>query len=95
MKKRYRYIKMSYYSERGHCKNKIKVELALSNFVTKSDLKNESGVGILKFAKTVDLANLKSEVDKAELDKLKTVPVDLSTLNNVVRNDVVKNSTYE
>ena len=95
MKKRYRYIKMSYYSERGHCKNKIKVQLGLSNFVTKSDLKNESGVGILKIPKTVGLANLKSEVDKADLDKLKTAPVDLSTLNNVVRNDVVKNSTYE
>ena len=41
------------------------------------------------------MVNLKSEVDKADLDKLKTAPVDLSTLNNAVRNDVVKNNTYE
>ena len=73
---------MSYSPERDYCKIKIKVELA------KSDLKNASGV-----AKIVDLGSLKSVVDKADLDKLNTVPADLSMLSNVVKNCVAKNST--
>ena len=52
--------------------------------------KKTTGVDALEFAKKVDLSNLKSEVDKLDIDKLKTVPTDLSRLNNVVYNDVVK-----
>ena len=40
------------------------------------------------------LAGLKTEVDKADVDKLKTVSVDLAKLSNVVKNDVVKKTEY-
>ena len=49
---------------------KLKVELDLSNYVTKEDLKNVTGVDTLKFAKKVDLRSLKSEVDKLDISKL-------------------------
>ena len=57
-----------------HSKNKIKVELDLSNYATKSDLKNGTGVDTSNFAKKSDLASLKSDVDKLHIDKLKSVP---------------------
>ena len=40
------------------------------------------------------MANVKTEVDKLDIDKLVPVPTDLSKLNNVVKNDVVKKSVY-
>ena len=55
---------------------RVKVELDLSNYVTKADLKTATGVDISKFAKKVDLAHLKSNVDKLDIDKLKNVPTD-------------------
>ena len=82
----------------------------------KSDLKNATGVDTSKFTNKVDLASLKSEVDKLDIDKsekvqtglnilkIKTdkldvdklvlVPVDLSKINDVVKNDVVKKEVY-
>ena len=53
---------------------RIKVELDLSNYATKTDLKNATGVDTSKFAKRVDLANLKFSVDKLDIDQLKNVP---------------------
>ena len=50
-----------------------KVELYLSNYAAKSDLKNATGADASKFAKKVDLVNLKSDVDKLDIDKLKTL----------------------
>ena len=41
------------------------------------------------------MANLKTEVDKVDIDKLATVPVDLSKLGNVVKNDFVKKTVYD
>ena len=58
----------------------MKDELDLSNYVTKADLKNAAGVDASKFAKKVDLANLKSKVDKLDIDKLKNVPTNSSNL---------------
>ena len=49
----------------------MKVELELSNYATKANLKKETGVDTSKFAKMVDLANLKSSVDELDIDKLK------------------------
>ena len=46
---------------------KVKVELDLSNYATKTDFKNIKGIDISSFAKKVDLAGLKSNVDKLEL----------------------------
>ena len=68
----------------------IKVELDLSNYVTKTDLKNVTHVDVSSFASKTNLASLKTEVNKIDADKLKTVPVDLAKLSNVVTNDVVK-----
>ena len=62
----------------------MKVELDLSNYATKADLKNATGADTSCFAKKVDLANLKSDVDKLDIDKLKDVPGGLSSLKNKV-----------
>ena len=56
----------------------------------KEILKNVTGIDTSKLAAKSDLASLKTEVDKIDVDKLKTVSVDLSKLSNVVNNDVVK-----
>ena len=97
----------------------MKVKSDLSNYATKTDLKNETGIDALSFAKRVDLANIKSNVDKLDIDKLKNVPtnlnnlknkvdtlnvedvdelipvpVDLSKLSDVAKNDVVKKDLY-
>ena len=61
-----------------------KFEFDLSNNATKSGLKNATGAHTSKFAKRVDLANLKSDVDKWDIDKLKNVPTNLSNLKSKV-----------
>ena len=86
------HIKMSQYFPkpfRSFGRN-INVKVDLSNYSTKSDIKNISHVDTSNFALKTNLANLKSEVDKLDIDKLKHVPTDLSKLRNVVKNDVVK-----
>ena len=60
----------------------IKVDLDLSSYVTKTDLKNVTHVDVGSFASKTNLASLKTELDKKDADKLKTVPVDL--VKNVV-----------
>ena len=62
----------------------MKVGLDLSNYATRADLKNETGVDTSKFAKRVDLASLKSNVDKLHIDQLKNVPTNLSNLKSKV-----------
>ena len=57
-------------------------------------LKNATDVDTWKFAEKVDLANLKSEIDKLDVVKLETFPVDLSKLREVVKNKVVKKTEY-
>ena len=67
---------MSYFSEPyTHIKNKMKVKLGLSNYVTKSDLKNAIGVDKFNFAKKPDIPGLKSEIDKLDIGKLETTQV--------------------
>ena len=68
----------------------ISVKVDLSNYATKTDLKNVSHADVSRFALKSNLASLKTEVDKIDADKLKTVPVDLAKLSNMVKNDVVK-----
>ena len=68
----------------------INIKVDLSNYATKSDIRNISHVDTSSFALKTNLANLKSEVDKLDIDKLKPIPTDLSKLSNVVKNDVVK-----
>ena len=72
----------------------IKVELDLTNYATKTELKNITHVDVSSFASKTNLAALKTEVDKIDVDKLKTAPVDLARLTNVVENDLVKKTVY-
>ena len=72
----------------------VKVELDLSNYTTKKDINDITHVDVSGFASKTNLAALKTEVDKIDTDKLKTVPVDLVKLSNVVKNDVVKKTDY-
>ena len=66
----------------------------MANYATKDDVKNITHVDVSSFASKTNLAALKTEVDKVDTDKLKTVPVDLAKLSNVVNNDVVKKTDY-
>ena len=74
--------------------NNIKVELDLSNYATKKDINHITHVDVSGFVSKTNLAALKTEVDKIDADKLKTVPVDLAKLSNVVKNEVVKKTDY-
>ena len=88
------YYKMSYYPPYKSSSNNIKVELDLTNYGTKTDLKNITHVDVTSFASKTNLAALKTEVDKIDVDKLKTVAVDLAKLTNAVENDLVKKIVY-
>ena len=70
-------------------RSNIKVELDLSNYATKTGLKTVTHVDVSGFASKTNLASLKSEVDKLDIDKLAPVPNDLAKLSNVVKNEVV------
>ena len=72
----------------------INVTVDFPNYATKDDIKKITHVDTSSFALKTNLANLKSEVDKLDIDKLATVPVDLSKQSNVVKNDVVKKTDY-
>ena len=73
----------------------INVNVDLSNYATKTDLKNVTHVDTSSFALKTNLANLKTEVDKLDIDKLVPVPVDLSKLSDIVKNDVIKKTVYD
>ena len=66
----------------------------MANYATKDDVKNITHLDVSSFAGKTNLAALKTEIDKIDVDKLKTVPVDLAKLSNVVNNDVVKKTDY-
>ena len=72
-----------------------KVEQDLSKYATKADLKNSTNVDIPKFAKKLDLANLKSETDKLDIAKLETTPVDLINFILVAKSEVFKKTKYD
>ena len=72
----------------------INVKVDLSNYATKTDLKNVSHVDVSSFALKSNLTSLKTEVDKIHAEKSKTFPVDLAKSSNVVKNDVVKKTEY-
>ena len=67
----------------------IDAKVDLLNYATKIDLKNVTHIDTSGFALKTNLASLKTEVDKLDIDKLIPVPVDLSKLSDVVNNDVV------
>ena len=72
----------------------INVKVDLSNYGTKTDLKNVSHVDVNSFALKSNLASLKTDGDKLDIDKLTPFPNDLAKLSNVVKNDVVKKTEY-
>ena len=89
------YYKMStHYPPYKSSGQNVKVELDLANYATKTDLTNITHVDVSSYASKTNLAALKTEVDKIDPDKLKTVPTDLAKLSNVVKNDVVKKTDY-
>ena len=84
----------TYYPPYKSSSNTVKVELDLSNYATKNDLKNITHVDVSSFASKTNLAALKTEVDKIDTNKLKTAPTDLAKLTNAIENDVVKKTDY-
>ena len=68
----------------------INVKVDLSNYATKADIKNISHVDTSNFSLKTNLANLKTEVVKLDIDKLVLVPIDLSKLSDVIKHDLVK-----
>ena len=68
----------------------INVKVDFSNYASKTDIKNISHVDTSSFALKSNLASLKNEVDKLDINQLVLVPVDLSKLSDVVKNDAVK-----
>ena len=76
-------------------KENIKVEIDLSNYVTKKYINDITHEDTLNFALKTNLSSLKTEVDKLDIAKLATVPVDLRKLSNVGKNDVVKKIVYD
>ena len=73
-----------------HIKNKIKVEVDLSNHATKYN-----SVDTSKFSENVDLASLKWNTDELDINELETTPVDLSKLSDAVKNEVFKKAVYD
>ena len=67
----------------------------MSNYATKTNINNVSHTDTSSFALKSNLASLKTEVDKSDIDKLVPVPVDLSKLSDAVKNDVVKKTVYD
>ena len=80
---------MSEYFPELESLGKVKVELDLSNYSTKTDFKNATRINTSSFAKKVDLASLKPNIDKLDTDKLKNVPTKLKNLKNKVDKLVV------
>ena len=83
-----------YFPPFNNSSEKIKIEIDLSNYATKKHIKDITHVDTSSYALKTNLANLKTEVDKIDTDKLKTVPDDLVKLSDVVKNDVVKKTDY-
>ena len=73
----------------------INVKVDLSNYATKTDLKNVTHVDISNISLKTNLANLKTEVHKLEIEKLVRIPADLIKLSNVLKNGVVKKTVYD
>ena len=91
--KKLNYKMSAYYPPYRSSSNNVKVELDLTNYATKTDLKNITHVDVSSFASKTNLAVLKTEADKIDVDKLKTTPTDFAKLTNVVKNDLVQKKT--
>ena len=79
----------------SHFGDSIKVKIDLSNYATKTDIKNTSHVDTSSFALKTNLASWKTEVDKLDIGKLVPIPVDLSKLSDLWKKDAVKKSVFD
>ena len=79
----------------SHFGENIKVKIDMSNYATKTDIKNISHVDTSSFALKTNLANLKTDVHKLDIDIFAPVPVDLTNLSDEVKNDVLKKTAYD
>ena len=77
-----------------HFGGDINVRFDISNYATKANWNNATGIDTSNLTSKSNLASLKAKVDKLDVDKLMSVPIDLSKLSDVVKNDVVKKSVY-
>ena len=73
----------------------MNVKVDLSNYATKTHLKNITQIDTSSFALKTNLASVKTEVYKLDIDKLAPVPVDFSKLSDAVKNDIVKKTVYD
>ena len=94
-KKRHCIKTSQYFPTPSSHKENIKVEIDLSNHATTKNINDITHVDTSNFPLKTNLFSLKTEVDKLNIDKLATVPVDLGKLSNVVKNDVVKKTVYD
>ena len=74
----------------SHFGDSIKVKIDLSNYATKTDIKNISHIDTSSFAQKTNLSSLKTEVDKLDIEKLVPISADLHKLSNAVKNYAVK-----
>ena len=76
----------------GRFGGNVKVELDLSNYKRKGDLKGATKIDASKsnLHQNLHQNQIKAEVDKIDIEKLNKVPLDLSKLSNVVNNKVIK-----
>ena len=81
---------MEYFPEPSSHEKNVKVKIDQTNYATKEDIKNITHVDPSNFPLKTNLANLKTEVDKLDIDKLVPIPNNLNKLSNLVKNDVVK-----
>ena len=84
-----------YFPKPSNHKENIKVEIDLSNYATKVDIKNITYVDTSNFELKTNVANLKTEVDNLDIEKLVPISADLSKLSNVIKNDAVKKTVYD
>ena len=73
----------------------INVKVDLSNYASKTDPKTLTHVGASSFALKSNLASLKTEVDKLDIDKLTPAPNDSAKLSNVVKKGFVKKTAFD
>ena len=89
------YYKLSYYiTDYKPGNSNVKVELDLKNYATKEELKNITLVDTSSLALKTNLASLKAEVDKLDIPKSKTVPIDLADLSKEVQEDFTKKTNF-
>ena len=79
----------------SHFDDNIMVKIDLSNYATKTDIKNTSHVDTSSFALKTNLASWKTEVDKLDIGELVPIPVDLSKLSDLWKKDAVKKSVFD